>query len=48
VEDLGETLVAPLAKSIARERGFRVDHATLDFYGLCRACAAKRGKPAAS
>src|SRR2546428_8060737 len=35
VEDLGEEAVAPLAETIARQRGFRVDHATLDFYGEC-------------
>jgi len=40
VEDLDERAVAPLARSIARQRGFRVDHARLDFYGLCRSCAA--------
>jgi Fur family transcriptional regulator, ferric uptake regulator len=39
VEDLDEEAVAPLLQSIARRRGFRVDHATLDFYGECRACA---------
>ncbi len=44
VEDLDEKAVAPLARTIARERGFRVDHARLDFYGVCRACAA--GAPA--
>jgi Fur family ferric uptake transcriptional regulator len=41
VEDLGEEAVAPLAETIARQRGFRVDHATLDFYGECRACSAR-------
>ena len=39
VEDLDEDAVAPLAQTIARQRGFRVDHATLDFYGQCRTCA---------
>lgn len=49
VEDLGEAAVAPLAETIARERGFRVDHATLDFYGECRSCASRkaRGRAAA-
>src|SRR5437660_10145355 len=32
VEDLGEDAVAPLAETIARQRGFRVDHATLHLY----------------
>ena len=39
VEDLDEAAVAPLAEAIALEHGFRVDHATLDFYGECRSCA---------
>src|SRR5919109_2237282 len=41
VEDLDEASVAPLAESIARQRGFRVDHATLDFYGECRSCSSR-------
>ena len=41
VEDLGEEAVAPLAETISRQRGFRVDHATLDFYGECRACSSR-------
>ena len=41
VEDLDEGAVAPLAETIARQRGFRVDHATLDFYGECRTCASR-------
>jgi Fur family ferric uptake transcriptional regulator len=40
VEELDEEAVAPLAEEIVRERGFRVNHARLDFYGECRACAA--------
>ena len=49
VEDLGEESVGPLVESIARQRGFRVDHATLDFYGECRSCSSRhaRGRPAA-
>jgi Fur family ferric uptake transcriptional regulator len=41
VEDLDEEAVAPLAETIARQRGFRVDHATLDFYGECRTCSSR-------
>lgn len=41
VEELDEHAVAPLAETISRERGFRVDHATLDFYGECRSCASR-------
>jgi Fur family ferric uptake transcriptional regulator len=44
VEDLDEEAVAPLAETIARQRGFRVDHATLDFYGECRSCSSRLGK----
>jgi len=40
VEDLDEKAVSPLAEAISRERGFRVDHARLDFYGQCRNCVA--------
>jgi Fur family ferric uptake transcriptional regulator len=45
VEELDEEAVAPLAKTIARQRGFRVDHATLDFYGQCRACSRAARRP---
>ena len=41
VEDLGEESVAPLVETISRQRGFRVDHATLDFYGECRSCSSR-------
>jgi Fur family ferric uptake transcriptional regulator len=41
VQELDEKAVAPLAQSIARREGFRVDHATLDFYGRCRKCDRK-------
>ncbi len=44
VEELDEDAVAPLAESIATERGFRVDHATLDFYGECRNCSSGRSR----
>jgi len=44
VEDLDEEAVAPLAETIARQRGFRVDHATLDFYGECRTCSSRQGR----
>ncbi len=44
VEELDEKAVAPLAETIATERGFRVDHATLDFYGECRNCSSRSGR----
>jgi Fur family ferric uptake transcriptional regulator len=49
VEELDEDAVAPLAETIARQHGFRVDHATLDFYGECRNCSSRqvRGRTAA-
>lgn len=42
VEDLDETEVAPLLTSVGRRHEFQVDHAALDFYGLCRRCRPKR------
>ena len=42
VEDLDETAVAPLLASVGRRHDFQVDHAALDFYGLCRTCRRKR------
>ncbi len=42
VEDLDETAVAPLLASVGRRHEFQVDHAALDFYGLCRSCRRKR------
>jgi Fur family ferric uptake transcriptional regulator len=44
VDELDETAVGPLLESISRSRGFRVDHATLDFYGQCRACLSAAGR----
>ena len=43
VEDLDETAVAPLLSSVGRRHDFQVDHAALDFYGLCGSCR-KRGR----
>ena len=43
VEDLDETVVAPLLASVGRRHDFQVDHAALDFYGLCGSCR-KRGR----
>jgi Fur family ferric uptake transcriptional regulator len=42
VEDLDEATVAPLLASVGRRHAFQVDHAALDFYGLCRSCRRKR------
>src|SRR5947208_13210863 len=38
VEDVAEEIVAPLLASVGRRQDFAVDHATLDFYGLCASC----------
>ncbi|MHB8631658.1 MAG: Fur family transcriptional regulator [Candidatus Limnocylindria bacterium] len=42
VEDLAETVVAPVLALVGRRHDFQVDHAALDFYGLCRSCRRKR------
>jgi Fur family ferric uptake transcriptional regulator len=39
VEELTEDMVEPLIAKIAKRRRFQVNHATLDFYGVCRNCA---------
>jgi Fur family ferric uptake transcriptional regulator len=41
VEDLDETVVAPMLTSVGRRHDFQVDHAALDFYGLCGSCRRK-------
>lgn len=40
VEDVDETLVRPMLRAIGRRHSFHVDHARLDYYGLCARCAA--------
>lgn len=42
VLDLDETVVAPLLASVGRRHDFQVDHASLDFYGLCGSCRKRR------
>lgn len=41
VEEIDEAHVRPLADRVARERGFEIDDARLDFYGRCRRCRAR-------
>ena len=41
VDNLDETAIAPLLSSVGRRHAFQVDHAALDFYGLCRSCRRK-------
>ena len=38
VEEIGEGYIAPVAQRVAADRGFRIDDARLDFYGLCARC----------
>jgi len=38
VEDLDEALLRPLLRSVDERHDFQVDHARLDFYGLCARC----------
>jgi Fe2+ or Zn2+ uptake regulation protein len=40
VEEVGEDLVADLARRARRELGFEIEDARLDFYGVCRRCTA--------
>lgn len=41
VEEIDEGYIRPVADRLAAERGFRIDDARLDFYGLCGRCAAR-------
>ena len=43
VEEIGEAYVRPVADLAAAERGFRIDDARLDFYGVCARCSALAG-----
>ncbi|TMC70123.1 MAG: transcriptional repressor [Chloroflexi bacterium] len=42
VEDVAEDVVAPMLGAVGRRHDFAVDHAALDFYGLCARCQSKR------
>ena len=41
VEEIDEAYVTPIAERLAREMGFEIDDARLDFYGRCAACRAE-------
>jgi Fur family ferric uptake transcriptional regulator len=43
VEEIEEAYIAPVAERVAADRGFTIDDARLDFYGLCASCAAEVG-----
>ncbi|HEY4658638.1 MAG TPA: Fur family transcriptional regulator [Gemmatimonadaceae bacterium] len=38
VEDLSEDALGPVLRAVRDRHSFQVDHARLDFYGLCAAC----------
>ena len=40
VEEIGEEMVTSISDRVRDELGFQIDDARLDFYGLCRRCAA--------
>jgi Fur family ferric uptake transcriptional regulator len=42
VDDVAEDVVAPMLSAVGRRHDFSVDHAALDFYGLCARCRTKR------
>lgn len=46
VEEIGEGYITPVAERLAAERGFQIDDARLDFYGLCARCVAEVRHPA--
>ena len=41
VEEIDEGYITPVADRLAADRGFKVDDARLDFYGLCASCTAE-------
>jgi Fur family ferric uptake transcriptional regulator len=41
VEEIDEAYIAPIAERLARDLGFEIDDARLDFYGRCASCRAE-------
>ena len=41
VEEIDEAYVTPIAQRLARDLGFEIDDARLDFYGRCATCLAE-------
>ena len=41
--EVDEASIGHLVAGLAREHGFTVDHASLDFYGRCRRCVGRAG-----
>ncbi|MBA2632067.1 MAG: transcriptional repressor [Chloroflexi bacterium] len=48
VEEIEEAYITPVAERLAADRGFKVDDARLDFYGLCARCAVEVGSVSSS
>ena len=46
VEEIEEAYITPVAERLAADRGFTIDDARLDFYGLCARCTAEVRQPA--
>jgi Fur family ferric uptake transcriptional regulator len=46
VEEIDEAYVTPIANRLAREMGFEIDDARLDFYGRCATCRAEEAASA--
>ena len=46
VEEIDEAYVRPIARRVARDMGFEIDDARLDFYGRCAACRAEEAATA--
>jgi Fur family ferric uptake transcriptional regulator len=45
VEEIDEAYIQPIAERLARDVGFEIDDARLDFYGRCAACRAEEVAP---
>ncbi|MEX0710435.1 MAG: Fur family transcriptional regulator [Chloroflexota bacterium] len=45
VEEIAELYVRPVAERVARDMGFEIDDARLDFYGRCATCRAEGRAP---
>ena len=48
VEEIEERYVVPLATRVARDTGFEIDDARLDFYGRCARCRATEARTASA
>jgi Fur family transcriptional regulator, ferric uptake regulator len=46
VEEIDEGYVLAMAARVARDKGFEIDDARLDFYGRCSRCRSTEARPA--